>query len=624
MSSPDEVTSFLTYYVQSLAERTRVEKAETKYGFDWIIYNLALAEDLVPVRLPFLRAGGAEISKTKTEAELGVDFAFLSKDGQALAIFALKDEPLTNSTWKAENFDSDLRMAVAPDLTARGLENVKSVRVILAYNKDEDAVGVQLFENLARALGTRVGDHVTLNIDRWNLTIIVEKVKASLLNPSLLPQSFFSLFSYIVAQAADVPHGSPGWEQHLLPTWHRFLNEVLAGPPSERTVRLVSVALLILQTHGQRNPTFSTGFIDLIEWAMLKLWQVHAKADKQPKVRSAIVQIWRDFYLTLLGRFYWEHRTMLLTEDSMDTGRASFNNYLGGIGAAYIAFWHLGRLGILVASVNEAATQTTAKRVRKTKANDKMAQTTDGNSSVKPSHWTVDLLVGFVNANPAASRPLLDIHHIELFLVWNTLIQEKRHDDIYQWLGQLESRLAVRRAGIAALPFLEGHNSLERVLEHVTNGEKPLDFMEGSSYLLTMLLEICLSLRPESRRDELLGRITQRLVKNLDADGKQFGSPPLDLVSWQPPEDWARRVLQEVVTDGVGISVGNDEPAGFQSVAERFLDFIGCSRQPLKLTESVPRSVYFLACIKYASPLPPEFWREQISAASTQKATDPE
>ena len=40
----DFKTSFLTYYVQSLGERTREEKLGTKFGFDWIIYNLALAE----------------------------------------------------------------------------------------------------------------------------------------------------------------------------------------------------------------------------------------------------------------------------------------------------------------------------------------------------------------------------------------------------------------------------------------------------------------------------------------------------------------------------------------------------------------------------------------------------
>src|ERR1043165_7423800 len=97
--SLDVTTSFLTYYIRSLAERTRAEKASTKFGFDWIIYNLALAEDLIPQRLPFFRGGANEISKTKTEPEFGIDSSFLSSDGETLTIFVLKDEELSNSNW---------------------------------------------------------------------------------------------------------------------------------------------------------------------------------------------------------------------------------------------------------------------------------------------------------------------------------------------------------------------------------------------------------------------------------------------------------------------------------------------------------------------------------------------
>ena len=78
--TPDVTTSFLTYYIRSLAERTRVEKGGTKYGFDWIIYNLALAKDLIPYRLPFFRSGPTEVSKSKTEAEFGIDSSFVSRD----------------------------------------------------------------------------------------------------------------------------------------------------------------------------------------------------------------------------------------------------------------------------------------------------------------------------------------------------------------------------------------------------------------------------------------------------------------------------------------------------------------------------------------------------------------
>src|SRR5437016_893128 len=102
--SNDSATTFLTYYLRSLAERTRVEKAFTKLGFDWVIYNLALADDLIPYRLPFFRGGSDQISKTKTEPELGIDYSFLSADRRILNIFVLKDEELRNTTWTQNDF----------------------------------------------------------------------------------------------------------------------------------------------------------------------------------------------------------------------------------------------------------------------------------------------------------------------------------------------------------------------------------------------------------------------------------------------------------------------------------------------------------------------------------------
>lgn len=63
--SADLKTSFVKYYIRSLAERTRVEKTGTKFGFDWIIYNLALADELVPVRLPFFAAVQRKFQKRK-------------------------------------------------------------------------------------------------------------------------------------------------------------------------------------------------------------------------------------------------------------------------------------------------------------------------------------------------------------------------------------------------------------------------------------------------------------------------------------------------------------------------------------------------------------------------------
>jgi hypothetical protein len=102
------------------AERTRVEKTGTKNGFDWIIMNLALAQNWIPARLH-------RNSRTKTDAEFGVDFAFLLRQLYGRIV------------------ETVLSMAATRDLAQRGLEDVREVEVILAYNQDENADGVLVF-----------------------------------------------------------------------------------------------------------------------------------------------------------------------------------------------------------------------------------------------------------------------------------------------------------------------------------------------------------------------------------------------------------------------------------------------------------------------------------------------
>ena len=67
MISGDYFKIFLINYICSLLERTRVEKSTIKLGFDWLIYQIALANNWLPVRLPFFRQAGDVTPKTKTE-----------------------------------------------------------------------------------------------------------------------------------------------------------------------------------------------------------------------------------------------------------------------------------------------------------------------------------------------------------------------------------------------------------------------------------------------------------------------------------------------------------------------------------------------------------------------------
>ena len=600
--TPELATNFLTYYIQSLRERTREEKSGTKFGFDWIIYNVGLAKGWTPHRLPFVRTGAGETAKTKTEAEFGIDLAFLSEDRQTLRIFVLKDEVLNNKNFTANDFDTDLRNASAPDLSAPELTNVKTVEVILAYNKDEEGAGVELYDRRVAAQGSKIGDHVTLQFERWNLTRIVEEVQALLLSPALLPQKYFSQFSYICSQFADFAHGSEEWQRQLIPNWRNFLEGLLAENADERCVRLLPVAVIILRQHGRDNPTVETGWIDLIEWGMLAAWNV-ARVSKEPGIKGAVAQMWTGFYLHELERFYREHSAELAIPNVLD--RPSSGGFVDAVVAAAIAHWHLGRLGILSLGLIEFLRRDTDEK---------------DDAAFRVLNEIANWLAGLLGANPSAMRPLLDIHHIELWLTWDAFGKVGRTRDIHHWLLMLANRLSVRRFGAVEIPFLEGHNSLERVFETVATGEKPPEFCDSSSVYLMCLLELVCNL-PQEERDPLLESIHRRLVRGCGDDGVQLTlCSPIDLMLWMPPDDFDQRVLTKSLADEGECAMVNLEKLGEPAlqngtdVYARIESFVAETRikRPFSYPNWLPVSVLGLACLKHRSPLPPEVWRRSV------------
>ena len=599
--SAHAVTSFLLYYIRSLAERTRQEKTSVKIGFDWIIYNLALADDLTPHRLPFLRSGPTEISKTKTEPEFGIDASFLSSDRRTLIIFVLKDEVLTNANWTAKDFDSDLRKAAAPDLRPPEFENVNRVKVILAYNKDEDQTGIQLYTHLTAALGNKIANEVELSFERWNLTTLTERVRSKLLTPSLLPQQFFSLFNYTCAQFGDFRHGSDEWTKQLIPNWRHFIDDLLKDNTNERCVRMLPVALIILREYGKDNLSAETGWIDLAEWAMLAAWRVFQLTESY-EVKAIVAQMWNDFYITELERYYQQHANELAIEHSLETSHRSLS-YLDATTAAVISYWHIGRLGILGLSFGEL-----------------MGEKTDQQRQAKvlAMRTVANQMVSLLNANSATNRPLIDLHHIELFLIWRTLWQIGRVNDIYSWLTILRSSLLIRRAGTIPLPFIDGGNSLDLCFEYAATGERPPEFNDQSSMLLLCLLEFCFSLQP-AQRNELLALYYREIILGQDSYGEQMHErKPIDIMGWAPPDDWMTKILtKSLADDGESQTVETfASPRGTDgsSIAQQIEAFVRQSRSAKKtvLPSDIPSAVIVLACLKHRSPLPAELWRRWI------------
>jgi hypothetical protein len=594
--SPEHVKSFLTYYLQNLSERTRREKAGTKWGIDWVVYNIGLARFGKPVRLPFLRHGAEGFPKSKTEAEFGIDVAFVSDDGSELVVFVLKDEPLTNSTWTAHDFDRDLRMAMTPDLSATGLEQVTRVTIILAYNKDENKNGVEAYDRFVAAAPTTVGDEVTLHFVRWNLSELVVQTIQHLLSPSIVPERFFGQLSYLAAQVADFTHGSDRWDQQLIPNWNRFLNDVLAESDGTRAAELIPVSLIILREHATPNPSQETGWIDLIEWAAVALWK--AEMQRQDKAfRDVVLRFWDDFYTPELERFYRTHMPALSVENSIDQLAAA--TAVGTIAAAQVAYWHLARIGLLSLAW--------ADRAAKPGANAEGYRRRLG----EVANWLVMLM----NANESVFRPVLDIEHIQLFLMFETLRNAGRPQDMAAIIEALEARLFLRRVDDGVLPFIDGGNSLENVFEQVATRPQESLIGDESSYFVLTLIEICCALDLPVR-DELLGRIHRHLVLGAFDAGESGDRTPLDLISWIPPIDWAREALQGRAT-GEGVAVhrfGDTRDVTGAEIFEAVQRTVAEMRKvsDFVLPDTIPLAALLLSALKHRTPLPPELWRRVV------------
>lgn len=588
--------AFMTGYLGSLLERSRSEKSGTKWGIDWVVYNLGLVRYGKPIRLPFLRRTDDDVAKSKTEAEFGVDLAFLSDDRNELVIFVLKKDPLTNKTWVKKNFDEDLRKAVCPDLGLEGLEEVRSVRIILVYNNDDDQAGVRLYNNFVAGVPKEIRKGVGLDHDRWNLSELVEQIFRHLLTPALLPQSFFGQLNYLCAQFAEIRHGSEPWVAQLVPGWQRFVEDVLTQGSRERGVALLPIALIILREHGSENKSFETGWLELVEIAALALWRKSLASD-DARLQARVNDFWNGFYIQELFRFYSTHIEALATENSLD--QIAGYSYVGSVAAGAVAHWHLGRIGVLSYSL------------RARHGSEEVGETQAQQEALNEiSTWTVRIL----NANHAGYRPLLDIHHIEWFLTTFTLICAGRRHEIKPLFQRLIERLHLRRMERSELPFLDGSNSLDNVFEHVaTRGEDSQLVLDSSAFVL-MLMELSF-LMADVERDEMLALIHSRLVIGFEGSGEGPKSKPLHLLSWSPPTNWAVAVLNGFANGGITTVSGpfTNDRDGEAGIIQTSLQSLvvqmratGISPDP----QPVPIAALILASIRHRSPIPAELWRQ--------------
>jgi hypothetical protein len=376
---------------------------------------------------------------------------------------------------------------------------------------------------------------------------------------------------------------------------------------------MLAVAIAVIRQHGKKEPAFATGWIELVEWAVLAAFDAVLR-NPDEAVAEAALQIWSQWYVIPLEEFYSKHAADLAAEDSL-----ALHTDMGFEAAAqsYLAFWHLARLGILWQSM---AMLPVAKDAPERAIFEK------GLNEIG------DRIVGLCNGNTGALRPVMDSHHIELFLVWSVLYGLGRADDMAQWLQALTQRLVVRRREGGPLRLLSTENTWESVFETIAEGNPLTKAYGRSSYLYQMLEEMTFGFPPKVR-DLHLRSIHECLVLGVNAKGKSLDyKEEVELVSWAPPAGWEKLMLtgelENRKDNGVAITTGNfvrwpddkDLP-----LAERVQEFVRQTREryPLKRETNLPLPVLLLAAVKFRTPVPPEFWRAAIFAPAPAPPPQP-
>jgi hypothetical protein len=226
------------------------------------------------------------------------------------------------------------------------------------------------------------------------------------------------------------------------------------------------------------------------------------------------------------------------------------------------------------------------------------------------ANWSAML----TSANVSVLRPVLDIQHIEFFLMAAIWRNAGRLADLALIIENLVSRLYPRRLGRSSLPFIDGGNSIANVFEQVATQPDPPMILAQTSFFVLMLLELCCIL-PDESRDKLLALMHRRLVLGAFDQGDPGDIRPLDLVSWIPPDDWSKQVFKAEMPEGQGVGVGafashrevssTEILAGVRALVAEMRKVGSRFRQPA----DVPIAASILASLRHGTPLPPELWR---------------
>ena len=573
--------SFITKYLLSLSERSGKQKnGDFKIGFDWIIYQYGFFKHWLPIRQPFSIESKDGIISHKTEQEFGIDLSFYDKKNKEFIVFVLKAERLTYSNWTSKNFDSDLRLAISPnfELTGIAVDEIKNYKIIVVYNKSDDIGGIELFDNFFKSSPKAIySNQIKVSFERWNIDKFSSEVTDNILIPDVLPNNLSGLLSYVTYLFNNINFGTTAWKNQLLPNFKNFLDFVFEKGVDERKIYLIPFALIIIK--GNKNtPNSKVAWIELIEWAMLKLWEITLNSNK--KIKNIVNDIWNNFYIKELEFYFEVNKNVLCSKNGiLVTSPCSELILINTINSTY---WHIGRLSLLSLSL--------------LRSNNK-----ENNTILR---YYTDYLISILNNNSSVFYPLIDLHHIQIFMIFCILYLGNRLNDFYNFLLNLIHYLIPRRRLNFNIPFIDSSNDLSLLASYITKQIKIRSSFNESSYLITMLLELCLVFEKRKATE-----IIDFLFKNIIDEKKEQGIKQINLVSWLPDKDWGKNMFSKQIK-GTGIDTGNfvDKDKTKYDIIKNFIEV--SSKRDINISKlKTPITVYLLSCIKNNSPIPSAFWR---------------
>jgi hypothetical protein len=144
--------------------------------------------------------------------------------------------------------------------------------------------------------------------------------------------------------------------------------------------------------------------------------------------------------------------------------------------------------------------------------------------------------------------------------------------------GCAPQRQRVQAGWLVVRWVVDQSNSWDSVLELIATAEPAHESYGRSSYLLLMLLELCLVLSPPEARTRLLTNLHRHLIQGEDDCGNSFKfKESIELTGWTPPKDWPVRILKGPVQDGICIATGSflsEGGAEAKNLEDRLREFI--------------------------------------------------